>query len=106
MTERMKIKLENAKQYEPRRKSPFLWLLIIPGKLVLDVLFCMLGIVLDILLWNWQYTQLSEEGQGGHGVIPIITAFFILFAAFLTLITIIVAVSCTCVSLYRQRKGR
>ncbi len=70
-----------------RKKSParaFLWLLIIPAQLVIDMLLIALGAALDSRIFS------SAEPQG-HGV-PLFTAILPMLGIIMTVIVVIVSV--------------
>lgn len=48
--------------------SPLLWLLLIPGQLLVGIFFVWIGIRLDLMIFS--------SGEGGHGI-PIFSAIFL-----------------------------
>ena len=79
---------------EKKQASPLLWLLLIPGQLIAGVLFFMLGITLDRMIF-------SNSGQG-HGM-PIFSVLFLLIAAVVTLIVIVLSIVLV-IRGYRKRR--
>ena len=63
-----------------------LWLLLIPGQLLVSIFFVWIGIRLDFMIFS--------GGQGGHGI-PVFSAIFFLIAAAVTIVVLILAVALT-----------
>ena len=63
-----------------------LWLLLIPGQLLVSIFFVWIGIRLDFMIFS--------GGQGGHGI-PVFSAIFFVIAAAVTIVVLILAVVLT-----------
>ena len=66
--------------------SPLLWLLLIPGQLLVSIFFVWIGIRLDFMIFS--------GGEGGHGI-PVFSAIFFVIAAAVTIVVLILAVVLT-----------
>ncbi len=66
--------------------SSLLWLLLIPGQLLVSIFFVWIGIRLDFMIFS--------GGQGGHGI-PVFSAIFFVIAAAVTIVVLILAVVLT-----------
>ena len=62
-----------------------LWLLLIPGQLLVSIFFVWIGILLDFMIFS--------GGEGGHGI-PVFSAIFFVIAA-VTIVVLILAVVLT-----------
>ncbi|MBE6992955.1 MAG: hypothetical protein E7430_10390 [Ruminococcaceae bacterium] len=66
-----------------KQASPLLWLLLIPGQLIVGILFVFVGTRIDLALFS---------GSGyGHGI-PIFSVIFLLIAAVVTLIVVVLSI--------------
>ena len=63
-----------------------LWLLLIPGQLLVSIFFVWIGIRLDFMIFS--------GGEGGHGI-PVFSAIFFVIAAAVTIVVLILAVVLT-----------
>lgn len=63
-----------------------MWLLLIPGQLLVSIFFVWIGIRLDFMIFS--------GGQGGHGI-PVFSAIFFVIAAAVTIVVLILAVVLT-----------
>ena len=68
------------------KESSLLWLLLIPGQLLVSIFFVWIGIRLDFMIFS--------GGEGGHGI-PIFSAIFFVIAAAVTIVVLILAVVLT-----------
>ena len=75
--------------------SPLLWLLLIPCQLTAAILFVWVGAQIDLAIF-------SNPDANGHGI-PFFSAIFLLIAAAITLIVILLALVLT-IHGFRQRK--
>ncbi len=66
--------------------SSLLWLLLIPGQLLVSIFFVWIGIRLDFMIFS--------GGEGGHGI-PVFSAIFFVIAAAMTIGVLILAVVLT-----------
>ncbi len=66
--------------------SSLLWLLLIPGQLLVSIFFVWIGIRLDFMIFS--------GGEGGHGI-PVFSAIFFVIAAAVTIVVLILAVVLT-----------
>ena len=66
--------------------SSLLWLLLIPGQLLVSIFFVWIGIRLDFMIFS--------GGEGGHGI-PVFSAVFFVIAAAVTIVVLILAVVLT-----------
>ena len=57
------------------KESSLLWLLLIPGQLLVSIFFVWIGIRLDFMIFS--------GGEGGHGI-PVFSAIFFVIAAAVT----------------------
>lgn len=94
------------KEKRESQRSPFVWLLMIPAKLLLDSLFLAIGVFVEILLEKRDMARLAAEGGGGHPIFPFYFMIFLLIAIVATLIVVPVSVTITCVKLYLRRRER
>jgi hypothetical protein len=78
-----------------KRRSPALWLLMIPAQLVLGALFSFLGMRIDIAIF-------SGGGQG-HGA-PIFSVLFPIIAVILTVVVIILSLILMAVGFSRRSR--
>ena len=69
------------------RVRSLLWLLLIPGQIVLGRLFISFGTVIDEIIFS------NPEAQG-HGI-PIFSVIFLIIAAVVTLIVFVLAIVLT-----------
>ena len=67
------------------KESSLLWLLLIPGQLLVSIFFVWIGIRLDFMIFS--------GGEGGHGI-PVFSAIFFVIAA-VTIVVLILAVVLT-----------
>jgi len=81
-----------------KSRSPFLWLLLIPGQLLLDAVLVMTGPMLDTAIFS------GSQAEGGHGL-PIFSLLFLLLAAVATVAAVIVALVKTAAGLRRRKKA-
>lgn len=63
-----------------------MWLLLIPGQLLVSIFFVWIGIRLDFMIFS--------GGEGGHGI-PVFSAIFFVIAAAVTIVVLILAVVLT-----------
>lgn len=63
-----------------------MWLLLIPGQLLVSIFFVWIGIRLDFMIFS--------GGEGGHGI-PVFSAIFFVIAAAMTIGVLILAVVLT-----------
>ena len=63
-----------------------MWLLLIPGQLLVSIFFVWIGIRLDFMIFS--------GGEGGHGI-PVFSAIFFVSAAAVTIVVLILAVVLT-----------
>ena len=68
------------------KESSLLWLLLIPGQLLVSIFFVWIGIRLDFMIFS--------GGEGGHGI-PVFSAIFFVIAAAGTIVVLILAVVLT-----------
>ena len=68
------------------KESSLLWLLLIPGQLLVSIFFVWIGIRLDFMIFS--------GGEGGHGI-PVFSAIFFVIAAAVTIVVLILAVVLT-----------
>lgn len=94
------------KEKRESQRSPFVWLLMMPAKLLLDSLFLAIGVFVEILLEKRDMARLAAEGRGGHPIFPFYFMIFLLIAIVATLIVVLVSVTITCVKLYLRRRER
>lgn len=85
-----------------KKRSPFLWLLMIPVKILLDVVLFACGIGLDIEYWSRQYEKGTMQGHG----VPFITIIFLGIICVTSVIVFLVSVIVTCVKLYLRSKAQ
>ncbi len=78
-----------------KKASPLLWLLMIPGQLIVGILFVFVGTRIDLALFS--------GAEGGHGI-PIFSVIFLLIAAVATLVVLIVAIVLV-IRGYRRKRG-
>lgn len=80
-----------------KRRSPALWLLMIPAQLALGTLFYILGVRIDAGIF-------SGGGQG-HGA-PIFSVLFLIVAAVVTLIVLVLSIILMAVGFSRRSKAK
>ena len=77
-----------------KQASPLLWLLLIPGQLACGVLFVFVGTRIDLALFS--------GSESGHGI-PVFSFVFLIVAAVVTLIVIVLSIVLV-IRGYRKRR--
>lgn len=90
---------------QKKQRSPFLWLLMIPIKVLVDFIFLTGVYFFEIEFWRRQMLKNAAEGYGGHGI-PIFLGLSLLLALATSVIVLLVSIIVTCVKLYLRNRER